>query len=183
MSRAKLYLRPLLLARMRLPPTRREPRLARPISMASPLGRTACWLASPRQPNILDADDIVWPLAHEVEAINRAVVAASNEPFLVLNRNGLEGAVDRPLNAYLYVGEVDIIALGILLLEGIGQSHPFQQGNKRTAFVAALDFIEINGGDIAAVDSEALGALAEAVILRQRDPSELLAALRRQIRF
>lgn len=129
------------------------------------------------------AKDIVWPLANEVEAINRAVVAVTDEPFLVLNRGALEGAIDRPLNAYLYAGEVDIIALGVRLMEGIGQSHPFQQGNKRTAFFAALDFIEINGGDIGAIDSVELGALAEGVIVRTRDPAELLAALRRRIRL
>lgn len=127
------------------------------------------------------ADEIEWPNANEIEHINRLIVAVDGEPFLVLSRSALESATNRPLNYYLYEGERDIIALAVRLIEGIGQNHPFQQGNKRTAFIAALDFIERNGGVIGAVDDDELGKIIEAVIIRECEPALLIAALREHV--
>lgn len=125
----------------------------------------------------------LWLVDEEVIELNRVVVAAKEEPHLVLSLGGLKGALGRPLNAWLYEGEVDRIVLAVRLAEGIAQSHCFQQGNKRTAFFAALDFIERNGGDCGAVDGDALGAVCEAVILRNAPPEALISALRAKVKF
>ncbi|MCF4126271.1 type II toxin-antitoxin system death-on-curing family toxin [Methylobacterium sp. SyP6R] len=131
----------------------------------------------------MPADPPIWITADEIEAINQEILSETSEPFHVLNRGGLESAAARPLNAWAYEGEDDRIVLAVRLLEGIGQNHCFQQGNKRTAFFAALEFIERNGGEYAVNDSDDLGRLCEAVILRQAAPMELVAMLRRRVRF
>lgn len=132
----------------------------------------------------MPAEDLpIWPVAEEVIELNRCIVEAKDEPHLVLSRGALEGALRRPLNFWLYEGLVDRIALAVLLAEGIGQSHCFQQGNKRTGFFTALDFIELNGGDCGAVDTEALGEICEAVMLKNAPPESLIGALRSKVKF
>jgi death-on-curing protein len=126
----------------------------------------------------------IWVTADEVEAIARqALTITPSEPFKVLDRGALESAVSRPLNAWAYEGEDDLIVLAVRLIEAIGQNHPFQQGNKRAAFFAALDFIEMNGGDCGGVDSDELGALVSAVITRDAEPITLVMALRKRVRI
>ncbi|WP_232631393.1 type II toxin-antitoxin system death-on-curing family toxin [Methylobacterium sp. Leaf118] len=125
----------------------------------------------------------LWLIAEEVIEINRVLVVAQDEPHLVLSLDGLEGALGRPLNAWLYDGEVDRIVLAVLLAAGIAQSHCFQQGNKRTGFFAALLFIEMNGGDCGAVDTEALGKICEVVMLGDAPADALISALRSKVEF
>jgi death-on-curing protein len=50
----------------------------------------------------------------------------------------------------------DVVTLAAELLFGIAQNHPFQQGNKRTGFEAAILFLEANGYDLVIDDSEDL---------------------------
>ena len=53
----------------------------------------------------------------------------------------------RPKNAFAF-GEVDIVALAVRLLAGLSQAHAFEQGNKRTSFIAMVEFLMINGCDL-----------------------------------
>ena len=64
----------------------------------------------------------------------------------------LDSALARPQNAFAY-GEEDIVVLAVRLLAGILQSHAFEQGNKRTSFVAMIQFLMINGYELAIEDS------------------------------
>ena len=57
----------------------------------------------------------------------------------------------RPRNALAY-GEEDIVVLAVRLLAGIAQAHAFEQGNKRTSFIAMAQFLMINGYDLAIDD-------------------------------
>lgn len=45
--------------------------------------------------------------------------------------------------------------LGATLLHGLGTVHPFEQGNKRTAFMSCVAFIELNGFRFTTPDTEA----------------------------
>ena len=56
----------------------------------------------------------------------------------------LDSVLQRPCNLAAY-GEPDAAALAASLAFGIARNHPFVDGNKRTAFVAAAAFLEING--------------------------------------
>jgi death on curing protein len=125
----------------------------------------------------------LWIVADEVEAIARELLRGTPEPFRVLDRGALESAVARPLNAWAYDGETDLIILAVRLLEGIGQSHCFQQGNKRTAFFAAIEFIEANGGEFDDRDTEILATVIEGVILKTISRYVLVEALRKKVKF
>jgi death on curing protein len=79
------------------------------------------------------------------------VVAATGEPFALLDAGKLESALARPINHWEY-GEDDVLTLGIILLIAIAQSHAFLQGNKRTGFYAAEMFLNLNGYSLIASD-------------------------------
>jgi death-on-curing protein len=95
-----------------------------------------------------------WLSVETVIEINRAVVLLTGEPHFLRDRGLLEGALARPQNALAY-GEEDLVALAVRLLAGIAQSHAFAQGNKRTCFVAMVQFLNANGYDLAIEDSAA----------------------------
>lgn len=67
----------------------------------------------------------------------------------------LESALARPQNLFAY-GEGDICALAAAYAAGIVRNHPFVDGNKRTGFLAAYAFLNVNGLDLIAPESEAV---------------------------
>jgi death-on-curing protein len=93
-----------------------------------------------------------WLPIEAVIDINHMVVAATREPHFLRDRGLLEGALARPQNAFAY-GEEDIVVLAVRLMSGLAQVHPFEQGNKRTAFVAMVQFLNANGCDLAIEDT------------------------------
>lgn len=90
----------------------------------------------------------LWLPLDEVIEINRAEVAETGENFALLRPELLESAIARPQNHYLYDGECDILRLAVVLMMGIAQNHPFEQGNKRTGWTAGIMFMVINGYDL-----------------------------------
>lgn len=56
----------------------------------------------------------------------------------------LESAIARPVNRFNY-GETDLCALAGCYAFGIARNHPFADGNKRTAWVMARLFLDLNG--------------------------------------
>ena len=55
----------------------------------------------------------------------------------------LESALARPRNMYAY-GETDIFQLAASYAFGIARNHPFDDGNKRTAYFVAVLFLDLN---------------------------------------
>ena len=81
----------------------------------------------------------------------RAVVALHEEQLAehgggqgVRDAGLLESALARPRNAHAY-GETDLFALAAAYGAGIVRNHPFVDGNKRTGFIAAALFLDLNG--------------------------------------
>ncbi|WP_374944693.1 type II toxin-antitoxin system death-on-curing family toxin [Sphingomonas sp.] len=56
----------------------------------------------------------------------------------------LDSAIARPINKHSY-GEEDPCALAAAYAFGIARNHPFLDGNKRTAWVMARLFLQLNG--------------------------------------
>jgi death on curing protein len=108
----------------------------------------------------------VWLSAEPVIAINQRVVMRTGEPFLLRDRGLLESALGKAPNRYHYDRVEDVVSLAATLLFGIARNHPFEQGNKRTGFLSAVYFLEINGYALEpAPDSEkALGLLITYVL-------------------
>ena len=57
----------------------------------------------------------------------------------------LESALARPRNSYAYDETMDLCSLAADYAFGISRNHPFVDGNKRSAFLAAYIFLELNG--------------------------------------
>jgi len=81
----------------------------------------------------------------------------------------LETALARPRQVFAYDQAGDIAALAAAYAYGICRAHPFNDGNKRVAFVVAAVFAELNGFQLDAPQTEvvermlllAAGELAE----------------------
>jgi death-on-curing protein len=66
----------------------------------------------------------------------------------------LDSALARPLNRVAY-GKPDIADLAASYASGLAQNHPFVDGNKRAAFLAAGLFLLLNGQRLVATQAEA----------------------------
>lgn len=86
----------------------------------------------------LDADDVV---ALYADIFNCTVDEAGDQ---LRSRSGLEGAVARPRTHAAY-GAADVALQAAVLAHGIAESQVFVDGNKRTALIALLTFLDING--------------------------------------
>lgn len=67
----------------------------------------------------------------------------------------LESAMGRPLNKLAY-GETDLCALAAAYAFGVARNHPFNDGNKRTAWVMARLFLKLNNVEIAFDKADAI---------------------------
>jgi death on curing protein len=94
----------------------------------------------------LDADDVV---ALYADIFNCTVDEAGGQ---LRSRAGLEGAVARPRTHAAYAG-ADVALQAAVLAHGIAESQVFVDGNKRTALIALLTFLDINGWMLDAGDA------------------------------
>lgn len=69
------------------------------------------------------------------------------------SREALEGALGRP-SAHAHYEQADLARQAAVLAHGIAETQSFIDGNKRTALVAMLTFLEINGFGVRASDRE-----------------------------
>jgi death-on-curing protein len=112
----------------------------------------------PSEPVWISADDAIW--------INQRILAETSEPHRLSDRALLESAIHRPRDRSRIGEETDVLRLAASLLYGLAKNHPFDQGNKRTATVAALMFLEANGYEWTLLDD---GELAVWVLEMVRD--------------
>jgi death on curing protein len=88
-----------------------------------------------------------WLLIGAVVETNRILVTTTGERHFLRDPGLLDSVLARPQNAFSY-GKEDVVALAVRLLAGISQAHAFEQGNKRTSFVAMTEFLMINGYEL-----------------------------------
>jgi len=62
----------------------------------------------------------------------------------------LDSALAKPLNVFNYADGPDIFRLAASYAFGIARNHAFIDGNKRTALVVSITFLDRNGWDIVA---------------------------------
>lgn len=77
----------------------------------------------------------------------------------VRDENALEAALARPQNKHAYEIDSDLATLAAAYAFGIAKSHPFNDGNKRTAFLCAVIFLGLNGKDLDATEAEVVQAI------------------------
>lgn len=89
----------------------------------------------------------------------------------------LESALHRPKHLFAY-GEASLFVMAAAYAHGIVKNYPFLDGNKRSGFMAAALFLEVNGLRFHAAEEEAVErtlALAASAI----DAAEYAAWLQR----
>jgi death-on-curing protein len=118
-----------------------------------------------------------WLSLETVIETNQAVVAITGEPHLLRDRGLLESALARPQNAFAY-GEEDIVALAVRLLAGVAQAHAFSQGNKRTCFVAMVQFLNMNGYDLAIEDTSEWADVVIGLVEHRTTEEDFVRAVR-----
>ncbi|WP_241569199.1 type II toxin-antitoxin system death-on-curing family toxin [Rosenbergiella collisarenosi] len=96
----------------------------------------------------LSVDDIIY--------INKALIESQtpNEPIGVLNPNNLSSSQSRPSTVRYYEQTDDIFRLTASLIESLIQNHPFANANKRTAMMAGVIFMLLNGYELTAPEHE-----------------------------
>lgn len=67
----------------------------------------------------------------------------------------LESALARPRNLFQYEKATDLCRLAAAYAFGIARNHPFNDGNKRAAFISAVLFLRLNGRTFNAPQVEA----------------------------
>lgn len=81
----------------------------------------------------------------------------------------LASALSRPRNRWAYAHDTDLATLAACYGFGVARSHPFNDGNKRVAFLAMVVFLELNQHQLRVTQRDAVeqvlalaaGALSE----------------------
>ncbi len=96
----------------------------------------------------------IWLLRSLIDAVHDAQIAEHGGADGLRDEGALDSALARPINLHTY-GETDVFRLAAAYAFGIVRNHPFVDGNKRTAFLAAYVFLHINGHEIIAGEVDA----------------------------
>lgn len=93
----------------------------------------------------------VWLERDDCLAIHEMMLAQHGGLAGVRDENMLESALARPRNRFSYE-KPSLAEMAAAYTGGIVQNHPFLDGNKRTGFMLAATFLEINGVQFCATE-------------------------------
>jgi death-on-curing protein len=88
--------------------------------------------------------DWIWLEREEAIAIHEMALAQHGGLAGLREESLLLSALDKPKNKHAYERS-DLATLAASYAFGIVRNHPFLDGNKRTGFLLAATFIELNG--------------------------------------
>ena len=77
----------------------------------------------------------------------------------IRDENAFEAALARPQQKHHYEPDSDLATLAAAYAFGLAKAHPFNDGNKRAAFLAAMIFLGLNGKDLGATDAQVVQAM------------------------
>ena len=97
---------------------------------------------------------IDWIAYNSVLAMHKRQIAEHGGADGLRDEGLLLSALARPENLNAYGENVDLAALAASYAFGIAKNHPFLDGNKRTALVVAVTFLNLNGYDFDASSEE-----------------------------
>lgn len=92
--------------------------------------------------------DAVVLIAHEISLANFGGADGIRDAGL------LESALAKPHNLFAY-GEPTVFEMAASYTFGIVKNHPFVDGNKRTGFLVGAAFLQLNGFQLTASESDA----------------------------
>jgi len=97
----------------------------------------------------------VWVQQRVVIAAHEESLAEHGGPSGIRDVGMLESALARPKNLFAYSEtEPSLEQMAAAYAFGITANHPFVDGNKRTAFIASITFLRLNGIRISADKAE-----------------------------
>jgi death on curing protein len=91
-----------------------------------------------------------WIKVNFVLAAHKRQIAEHGGTEGIRDEGLLLSALARPENLLAYGENVDVAALAASYAFGIAKNHLFLDGNKRTALVIAITFLNLNGSDFEA---------------------------------
>lgn len=77
----------------------------------------------------------------------------------VRDEHALESALARPQQKWHYDAQADLALLAAAYGVGLVQSHPYRDGNKRAGFLALATFLELNGQELTASETEVVSEI------------------------
>jgi len=92
----------------------------------------------------------LWVSKKAVLAMHSAQLAEHGGSDGIRDETLLDSALAKPRNVFAYADQPDISRLAASYAFGIARNHAFVDGNKRTALVVSLTFLDRNGWDIVA---------------------------------
>jgi len=96
-----------------------------------------------------------WLLEQTIVALHSLVLEEHGGSSGVRDEAMLASALNRPIDKYNYESECTIFELAAAYSFGLAKNHPFIDGNKRVAFMAGTLFLELNGQEFIAEESDA----------------------------
>jgi death on curing protein len=97
----------------------------------------------------------IWLTREEVLAFHEEQLREHGGLAGIRDEGALDGALGRPPNLFHYE-KADLPALAAAYAHGIAKSHPFNDGNKRAAFISAYVFMGLNGLDLTLTEPKAI---------------------------
>ena len=92
-----------------------------------------------------------WVTREECLAIHEMMLAQHGGQAGIRDDGRLDSALSKPRNLFAY-GSPTLPALAASYAAGIILNHPFLDGNKRTGFLVAAVFLEVNGCEFFATE-------------------------------
>jgi death-on-curing protein len=96
-----------------------------------------------------------WLEAADIAAIHHEVIAEFGGPPGLRDQGLLESAAARPKHLAAY-GPASAFELAAAYAFGLARNHPFVDGNKRIALIAAFTFLLLNGWEVQAEETAAV---------------------------
>ncbi len=103
----------------------------------------------------------VWIDYRDALALHDRVLALFGGAEGVRDNALLESALARPRQLLMQAESHRTVAIAAAYTAGIVRNHPFADGNKRTAFLVGLLFLELNGDRFSASEEEAAKAVID----------------------
>ena len=96
----------------------------------------------------------VWVLREVVFMLHEQSLAQFGGTAGIRDEGLMDSALGKPQNLFAY-GKPDLFDLAASYAFGLVKNHPFIDGNKRTGFIVAVVFLELNGYKFSASEVDA----------------------------
>lgn len=101
----------------------------------------------------------VWLSRFLVDAMHREQLREHGGSPGLRDEGLLESALMRPWNRWAYDPSSDLAALAAAYGYGLATNHPYVDGNKRVAFLAMYVFLDLNGWELDAKETEVVATM------------------------